>query len=102
MARRKDPLRICQGIYITLGFEGTAGGARSSSEATRSSVEEERKKARCKTFLFSDRCWDCSRCEECKDDEREKYIVEISGGGGEKEVRWRNGGSGFFCHWKCW
>jgi hypothetical protein len=44
VARRKDPLRICQGIHITLGFEGTAGGARSSSEATRSSVEEERKK----------------------------------------------------------
>jgi hypothetical protein len=24
MARRKDPLRICQGIHNTLGFEGTA------------------------------------------------------------------------------
>jgi hypothetical protein len=78
---------------------------KSSSEATRSSVEEERRKERkrvAKLFLFSGRCCDCSRCDECKDDEREKDIVVISGGGGEKEVRWRNGGCGFFCHWKCW
>jgi hypothetical protein len=27
VARRKDPLGICQGIHNTLGFEGTAGGA---------------------------------------------------------------------------
>jgi hypothetical protein len=52
VARRKDPLGICQGIHNTLGFEGTAGKARSSSEATRSSVEEERKKVRCKSFCF--------------------------------------------------
>jgi len=52
VARKKDPLGICQGIHNTLGFEGTAGEARSSSEATRSSVELKERKCVAKVFVF--------------------------------------------------
>jgi hypothetical protein len=51
VARRKDPLGICQGIHNVLGFEGTAGGARSSSEVTRSSVEEGKKESALQNFF---------------------------------------------------